>query len=79
VKVHVGVDVGPGVDEGPDVGVWVHVGAGIGVWVDVAATGKAPDAPTGVTGATSKLPAMAQRLATVISAKTAITIKPSAK
>jgi hypothetical protein len=81
----VGVGVGPVVGRGLDVGtgVLVHVGAGIGVYVGVIDAGKTSDAPTGIAvptdGATSKLPAITQRLATVISAKMATTIKPSAR
>jgi hypothetical protein len=83
--VCVGIAVGSGVDVGPDVGtgVGVHVGAGIGVEVDVTDVEETSDALPGVAVPTaeamSTLPAITQRLATVINAKMATTIKPSAR
>jgi hypothetical protein len=55
----------------------------MGVKVDVADGERVPDmgiaVPASTAGTTSKLPAITQRLATVIRAKIATTIKPSAK
>jgi hypothetical protein len=84
VKVSVGTGVGVDVKVGPDVGTGVQVQVGVGRGVSTAiATGEgdsfAIEVPESTAETKSKSPVIAQRLAKVISAKTIITTKPSAK